>query len=200
MGRSTKAEAARTRQRIVETACDLFRVHGVDHVSIADVMGALGLTTGGFYKHFASKEALVAETFQFAFDRSSAAWPAHAERERADGESAGTGLLRYYLRPNPQGRCPIIAFAEDASRADPDGASRDAYCNGTEDLFKRFMNATRSGASSAAADRKAMVLFAAMVGARRLKEAAGDTDWLSEIRNAVLELAAEDETPPLKAS
>jgi TetR/AcrR family transcriptional repressor of nem operon len=73
MGRVSQAQAQENRRRVVATAARLFRERGVAGVSVADVMGAAGLTHGGFYKQFASKEALVAEAVGQAFaDR--AAW------------------------------------------------------------------------------------------------------------------------------
>ncbi|WP_374634108.1 TetR/AcrR family transcriptional regulator [Paracoccus sp. (in: a-proteobacteria)] len=186
MGRSSNEEAQRTRQRIVETASDLFRSKGADHVSLADLTAALGLTTGAFYRHFASKEALLAETYQLAFDRAGQRWQDQTTRDKHDQESLRGSLLRYYLRPNPQGRCPMIAFAEDASRAPKEADLRKAYARGAEDLFRLFMGASTPDNGP---DTKAMLLFAAMVGARRLEEAAGGAPWVEDIRKAVLDAA-----------
>ena len=94
MGRVSKAQAALNRQHIVETACRLFRQHGVEGVSIADIMAAAGLTPGGFYKHFASKEVLVDEAFALAFQQAMGAWDQVAQRERPDGDSALAALVR----------------------------------------------------------------------------------------------------------
>lgn len=189
MGRSSREEATRTRARIVEAASDLFSHKGANQVSIASLMAQLGMTTGGFYKHFASKEGLVAETYRLAFDRASSRWLANAERQRAEGESMKASLLRYYLRRNPQRRCPMIAFAEDASRAPEDDATRTAYRDGAEELFKRFTDASDTEQTPGDSGHNAKLLFAAMVGVRRLEEAAGDVEWVKEIREAVLEAA-----------
>lgn len=61
MSRVSQAEARANRERVVEAASRLFRQRGVANVSVVDVMRAVGLTQGGFYKQFASKDALVAE-------------------------------------------------------------------------------------------------------------------------------------------
>ena len=66
--RKSKVETAETRKRIVETASKVFMTHGIAATGIADVMGAAGLTQGGFYRHFESKEQLVAEASEAAFD------------------------------------------------------------------------------------------------------------------------------------
>lgn len=60
MGRSSQEKAGENRQRILDAAERLFRAHGIDGVSIADVMRECGLTVGGFYKHFTSKDDLAA--------------------------------------------------------------------------------------------------------------------------------------------
>ena len=69
MGRSSRSQASANRVRIVEVASGLFRAHGIEAVSISDVMKAAGMTQGGFYKHFASKDALAAEACELAFTK-----------------------------------------------------------------------------------------------------------------------------------
>ena len=69
MGRSSRSQANANRVRIVEVASGLFRAHGIEAVSISDIMKAAGMTQGGFYKHFASKDALAAEACELAFTR-----------------------------------------------------------------------------------------------------------------------------------
>ncbi|EKU30878.1 TetR family transcriptional regulator [Alcaligenes sp. HPC1271] len=61
MGRVSREQAERNRERVLETACRLFRKHGVEGVSIGDIMKEAGLTAGAFYKQFVSKEALIDE-------------------------------------------------------------------------------------------------------------------------------------------
>jgi TetR/AcrR family transcriptional repressor of nem operon len=193
MGRSSKKEAARTRTRIVEAASELFRTAGVDQVSVADLMGSLGMTTGGFYKHFASKEALVAEAIGLAFEQSASAWRQLAQHE--DGKTPARccgSLVAHYLRPNPKGRCPMIAFAAHAASGNADAEARQVYRQGSETLLDRFIEtaarATAGGAASAV-ERNAMLLFAAMIGARMMQEAAGDTAWADMLRDVVLDAA-----------
>jgi AcrR family transcriptional regulator len=67
--RSSRSQASANRVRIVEVASGLFRAHGIEAVSISDVMKAAGMTQGGFYKHFASKDALAAEACELAFTK-----------------------------------------------------------------------------------------------------------------------------------
>jgi len=187
MGRASKAEAVRTRVRIVETASEMFRSHGVENVSVADIMGALGLTTGGFYKHFSSKEALAAEAVKLAFDQSSSVWSGlistgeHQPQDRMK-------LIDHYLQLAPERKCPMMAFANQSSGLQADSTLREVYNDGSKALLDTFVGA--EGAGDAASPSKAKLLFAAMVGARVLKEASGDASWVNDLRDAVLKTAA----------
>jgi len=71
--RHSRTEAALTRRRMVEAASRLFRDKGIASVSIADITSSLGLTDGGFYRHFASKEALVIEALDAASQETTSA-------------------------------------------------------------------------------------------------------------------------------
>jgi TetR/AcrR family transcriptional regulator, transcriptional repressor for nem operon len=59
--KKSKAETAKTRQRISEVASEAIRNKGIDATGVAEIMAAAGLTHGGFYRHFGSKEELVTE-------------------------------------------------------------------------------------------------------------------------------------------
>jgi TetR/AcrR family transcriptional regulator, transcriptional repressor for nem operon len=195
MGRSSQEQALRNRAKIVEKASGLFRNYGVDNVSVADVMGAVGMTIGGFYKHFESKGDLIQEAFSLAFRQASASWHRVSEREY-DGEAEhAAAIVNYYLQKKPpEQACPIIAFAPHIAGDTSDGLSADAYREGTEELFKQFVDHMKSHArdgSDPAADRDAQVLFAAMVGARFLAEALGDAEWTRSVQVAVRRRAAE---------
>lgn len=67
MGRS-QLEKQKTHEKIVETASKRLREEGLEGIGVADLMKEAGLTVGGFYKHFASRDDLVAEAIQSAFD------------------------------------------------------------------------------------------------------------------------------------
>lgn len=95
--RKTSERKTETRERILAAAGELFRSHGIDVVGVDAIMHRAGLTHGGFYAHFASKEALVAEVSAAALERSAARW------ERISQEEApGAALVRIvgrYLDP-----------------------------------------------------------------------------------------------------
>src|SRR3954465_15466881 len=80
----SREQAAANRERIVETAAQLFRERGFEGIGVADLMNKAGLTHGGFYGHFASKEDLIAEASARALMRSLAALSTVAERAPGD--------------------------------------------------------------------------------------------------------------------
>lgn len=186
MGRSSKNEAVRTRVRIVEKAAELFRSSGIDQVSLGDVMAALGMTKGGFYKHFSSKEALVAEAVELAFEQSFLAWEAVGGGDDPAQERAA--LVDYYLRRNPQRRCPMIAFSAHGAAPAGEGM-RKHYGQGSTALLERFARKKEGEAPLPSPESDPMVLFTAMIGARVLMEATGDAGWTLALRQAVLNAA-----------
>ncbi len=181
MGRASRAEAERNHAHIVATANRLFRERGVENVSIAEVMAASGLTTGGFYKKFASKDALVAEALEFAFGQAVASW------QQAPGNAADrlSGLVSHYFQPRPPERtCPMLAFCNSTAVSGAP-ATVEAYAAGVADLLEAF----EQTADQSVSDDEPLVLFAAMVGAGMLARAAGPTPQIRGIQDAVLAAA-----------
>lgn len=187
MGRSSAAEAQQNRARIVKGAARLFRERGVEAVSVADIMASVEMTVGGFYKHFASKEALVEEAANKAFDDAGAIWTRILGKSDLEARALRARLVEIYLRPQAQTHCPIIAFAPHAASRDEGGPAREAYDKGTGALLQRFF--AKPDPEAQPADPEALLLFAAMVGARVLAEAAGETPWVTAIRDAVVNAA-----------
>ena len=95
--RAKSEQKAETRQRILEAAGSLFRQHGIDAVGVDAIMHAAGLTHGGFYAHFASKEALVAEVSTASLARSAARWQRISKDEPC--EVALARIVGSYLDP-----------------------------------------------------------------------------------------------------
>lgn len=191
MGRVSRAQAELNRQHIVETASRLFRQHGVENVSIADIMGAAGLTAGGFYKHFASKEALIDEAFALAFQQALGVWDQVAQRERPAGDSVLAALVRFYFRPRaPEWTCPMLAFASRGDAQAPEEPATATYRDGVATLRARFRQAAQQGATPAGQPAPPTaeldLLFAAMVGTGLLSRAVGDAPWIRDLQAAVL--------------
>ena len=95
--RMTGERKAETRERILAAAGELFRSHGIDGVGVDAIMHHAGLTHGGFYAHFASKEALVAEVSAAALARSAARWERISQE--ADPATALARIVESYLDP-----------------------------------------------------------------------------------------------------
>lgn len=194
MGRSSQEKAQENRARILQNASQLFRQHGVENVSIADVMAACGMTVGGFYKHFASKDALVAEVCAASFAQALSTWDGvYDQADAADQPRLATLVQRYIHNRAPQRRCPILAFAPAIATGGAAEPTIQAYATGTQALFDKFLRGQGEPAA-AATTADARVLFAAMVGARLLHQALGHTDWVDGIEAAVI--AAATPAPP----
>ncbi|GAA2637765.1 TetR family transcriptional regulator [Paractinoplanes durhamensis] len=150
----SQAQAQENRKRIVETAARLFRERGVAGVSVADVMAEVGLTHGGFYKQFASKEALVAEAVGQAFDEL---------RGKLGGLDRATFLDEYLSpahRDDPGAGCPAAGFSGDMAREDEGNAALAAYASGI-DLYARWLGDDLAAVSTLVG---AMVLARATAG------------------------------------
>lgn len=154
MARSSKMQAKANRDRIVEVASGLFRAHGADTVGIAQIMEAVGMTQGGFYRHFDSKEALLAEACAFAFDKATENWTRVASDAVAGGRDAAIAIEEHYLTPkSPEKTCPIIAHHTDARHP----VIAEVYAEGTRRLLAIYFEAGRDRDAFAAMIGKAMI-------------------------------------------
>lgn len=180
MPRITKEEKARNRQNIVDAAGRMFRAQGIDAVGIADLMKEAGLTHGGFYNHFASKDDLAAEVCNASFTASLGVLAQAIE----DGDApAGSPLRRVvddYLsaehRDAPDGGCPSASLVIDAGRHDE--TIQRSYAAGVEGYLTGFaaeLARERDGEpGSPEAREQAVLLLSQMVGAMVLARAVRD--------------------------
>ncbi|MGA5822755.1 TetR/AcrR family transcriptional regulator [Kitasatospora sp. NPDC094028] len=144
MPRVSRAEAQRHRQQVIEQTSRLIREKGADQVSVPQAMAAAGLTHGGFYRHFSSKDDLIVQALQAAFTERREALDELAGAAPDDGP-AGAGraeFLRRYLsdvhRDHPEGGCAAAALAADAIRAEPGTPIRAAFTAGLHDLVDGY--------------------------------------------------------------
>lgn len=116
------AETAETRSKIVEAAALEFRRNGISATGIAEVMKAAGLTQGGFYRHFESKQALVAEAC--AVGMGSVVEAARQSAEHLDPPRALAEIISRYLslehRSNCAEGCPVAALGSEIARNSSD--------------------------------------------------------------------------------
>lgn len=116
--RKSRVETEATRARIVAAAAAQFREHGIASTGLTDLMGVAGMTHGGFYKHFTSKENVVHEAMDFALTERRHAYGAYA-RAQPPGQEL-TALVMAYLSmdhcANRAGGCLIAALGSEISR------------------------------------------------------------------------------------
>src|SRR3954466_14937410 len=116
----SREQAAANRERIVEAAAQLFRERGFDGIGVADLMKEAGLTHGGFYGHFSSKDELIAEASALALSESLEDWTRLADRKHDDPLSAMAGAyLATRHRDDPGAGCLLAALGPDVSRQGP---------------------------------------------------------------------------------
>jgi TetR/AcrR family transcriptional repressor of nem operon len=173
--RKSREEAAETRKRIVTAASEEFRKKGIVATGLNDLMSAAGLTRGGFYKHFESKDQLVAEACAEAV--------ATAICERlATASSEGPGAAPAYLstghRDNPATGCPLSAIGSELARSDE--KTRAAATAGFLKLVE-IMGAQFGGLPPATARRRALVAVSTMIGALTMSRIATDPELSAEI-------------------
>nr|WP_315594565.1 TetR/AcrR family transcriptional regulator [uncultured Cupriavidus sp.] len=173
--RKTKIETAETRRRVVEAAAREFRLKGIQATGLNDVMRPLGLTQGGFYRHFTSKDHLVAEACT------------QAMKEVLDGlatvvrdsEPAGgfAAMVEAYVsqahRDTQTGGCPLAAMGSELARADKQ--TRASAAQGFDDLVdvlaKHLADKPPQEARSSA-----VFAVAAMIGAITMSRVVEDSD------------------------
>ncbi|WP_329141664.1 TetR/AcrR family transcriptional regulator [Streptomyces sp. NBC_00670] len=180
MPRITKEDKARNRQNILEAAGRMFRSQGIDAVGIAELMKEAGLTHGGFYNHFASKNDLVVEVCGASFAASLGVLAQEIEDGPDRHGSPLTRVVAGYLstahRDAPDGGCPSASLVTDAGRHSE--AVQSAYAVGVEGYLAGFAaefvrEAEQEGRTLTPdeARRKAMRLLSEMVGALTLARA-----------------------------
>jgi TetR/AcrR family transcriptional regulator, transcriptional repressor for nem operon len=177
--RVSREKFAESRKRILEAAATLFREKGFDGVGLADIMEAAGLTHGGFYGHFGSKEDLQAQALSLALARSATGWSQLVDSAAARPLSALAGqYLSSYYRDNRGEGCPIAALGADTAREGE--RVRSAFTAGLEPFLALLSNAI-PGRSKAQRRRKAIATLAEMVGAIILARAVNDPALSDEI-------------------
>jgi TetR/AcrR family transcriptional regulator, transcriptional repressor for nem operon len=171
--RKSKAKTAETRKRIVGAASALFRSEGIHATGLAEVMNAAGLTHGGFYRHFDSKDQLVAE----AFDDASVSLRRTLEKVVGNkkGKAAIAAIVENYLafkhRDNPASGCAFSSMGSELGRANNKtrGEASRAFLKLVEAISRHLPDG-----ESAAAKSEAIFLLSAMIGALTMARVVDD--------------------------
>jgi TetR/AcrR family transcriptional repressor of nem operon len=183
MARASKEQAAQHRADVVDAASRLFRERGLNEVGLAEVMTAVGLTQGGFYKQFSSKQALAAEATTRAFELANGtieeAVAAHPDDPEARLREFVTSYLSAERRANRADGCAATALSGDATRDEPDGEIRAAYTRGAESFVEAMT-------PFAGADRnERIMLVCTLIGTLTLARATEGSPLSDEILSAV---------------
>jgi TetR/AcrR family transcriptional regulator, transcriptional repressor for nem operon len=176
--RRSRKETANTRNQIVSAAAHLFRERGIASVGPKAIMDSLGMTHGGFYKHFASKEALVSE----AISAAAASSPLH-QVDDTSPDAFRQGIEVYlsagHVEATASG-CPVAALAPDSTRQAPE--VRQTMVEAIEELIDWTETHLPDGGQTRAS---AVDVVASMVGALVLARAAKGTSLSKEALDVV---------------
>jgi TetR/AcrR family transcriptional repressor of nem operon len=188
MGHS-KAEKTKTRKRIVAIASKKFREEGLAGVGIADLMKEAGLTVGGFYKHFDSRDDLVAEAVGSALG----AWKRQVDAAASGGppvtyESLIDDYLSEAHRNQPGAGCPVAALAGDIVRSDR--RTRAVVTREIRDSIELLATLIRgtNEEDKGTARAQAVLAYCALVGAIGVARAVSDQQLSREILKTVAQL------------
>lgn len=173
-------QKARTRKQILTEAAAAIRTKGPERMAVAEVMSKLGLTHGGFYAHFASKDDLIAQAITAMFDQGSA----HFLRltEGLEPKSGLQAYIDWYLsaahRDAPGGGCPLAAISGDLPRLA--AAARLRYSEGAERLAAGIATMLKT-MNNRNADQLALSAVSEMAGAMTLARAVADPSRSNQI-------------------
>ena len=178
--RYEKGHKETTRQRIVEIAAARFRKEGIDNVGVADVMSEAGLTVGGFYSHFASKEDLVREAVNAASSRSRINFDKRIE------EGGLEAWIRFYLstshRDHPEGGCSAAALGAELARHP--GVCREGFAENMLKVTNAVEKHLPASIPPAMRKKTAVGLFATLIGAVQMARTVCDPKLSEEILEA----------------
>ncbi|WP_297843585.1 TetR/AcrR family transcriptional regulator [uncultured Roseibium sp.] len=180
--RMSRQEAAKNRERVVNTASEMFREFGYDGIGIAGLMKASGLTNGAFYKQFESKEALIAEATAQAFADNATAW--RKAVENAGGDALKAAEQWYLSEPHLNHRglgCTLATLASEAPRHDE--PVRRAFDEGIRTILELIADTGPRGDTSCDKNSEIRELCR-LVGALSLARAVSDSGLAERILEA----------------
>ncbi|MDB5515803.1 MAG: TetR family transcriptional regulator [Tardiphaga sp.] len=178
--RYSREHKLETHARIVKKASVRLREKGAHGIGVADLMKDAGLTHGGFYAHFDSREALVVEAFAYAMDRSTERW--RRLGEQTPPEKRLSAIVDAYLSPvhrdDPGHGCAVPALGAEIARESP--KTRKAFSAKLEQLVD-VIAAQIPDVPRKAARKQALAALATMMGTVVLARVAGNGEFSDEI-------------------
>ena len=181
--RYSKEHKLETHARIVKKASVRLREKGAHGIGVADLMKDAGLTHGGFYAHFDSREALVVEAFGYAMDRSIERWRQLAGQAMPQDRLAA--IVEAYLSPqhrdNPGHGCAVPALGAEIARESP--KTRKAFAGKLDEMIE-MMTDFIPNLPRKAARKQAIATLATMAGTMLLARIAGSSELSDEVLKA----------------
>jgi TetR/AcrR family transcriptional regulator, transcriptional repressor for nem operon len=181
--RYSREHKLETHARIVKKASVRIREKGAHGIGVADLMKDAGLTHGGFYAHFDSREALVIEAFAYAMDRSTERWRKLAETTPPEKRMAT--IVESYLTPqhrdDPGHGCAVTALGAEIARESP--KTRKAFAAKLEQMVEMLAE-QMPDVPRKAARKQALATLSTMVGTLVLARIAGSGELSDEILGA----------------
>ena len=201
--RYSREHKLETHARIVKRASVRLREKGAHGIGVADLMKDAGLTHGGFYAHFDSREALVIEAFAYAMDRSTERWRKLGEQTPPDKRLAT--IVDSYLtsvhRDDPGHGCAVPTLGAEIARESP--KTRKAFAAKLEQMVDMLAEQIPA-LPRKTARKQAMATLATMMGTLVLARIGGNGEFSDEIlaagREAVLDRAAPAKRTPNKSA
>lgn len=179
----SKAHKEQTHRRVVQTAARAFRTQGIKGVGVAEVMRLAGMTQGGFYAHFDSKDALVAAACTEGFQESSS--PLLTAMQEAEPGTAISTYIRGYLsrshRDHPETGCVIASLGQEIGRGSPE--TRHAFTQALETYATKLAQYAEGETEEARQDAM-FVLVSGAAGALLMSRAVDDPSLSDRILRA----------------
>jgi TetR/AcrR family transcriptional repressor of nem operon len=184
----SKEVMAEHKEQIIAAAARRYRERGFDGISVADLMKEVGLTHGGFYRHFASKGELTALSALRAVSETIIEWRKIADNATGDRLEA---IVHYYLslrhHDHPETGCLAAALGCELSRLP--SSVKDAVTDGERQMID-FLTGLAPGKTKALRRKRAIVAFASMVGGMTLARMTSDGELRREILKDVAHAAS----------
>lgn len=182
--RVSRAQAEANRETVINVASRLFREHGFDGIGLKDLMKGAGLTQGGFYKQFESKDNLAALASRRAMESATRRWSSAV----ASSTDPIQGVIDFYLSADHRGEtgdgCPLVALGADAARQSDD--VRQPFEDGIKANLQILEELLPASGGDQTPSQRAQAMLALMVGAVTLSRIVSD----EKLADSLLEAAA----------
>ncbi|EIM28379.1 TetR/AcrR family transcriptional regulator [Microvirga lotononidis] len=193
--RYEKGHKEQTRKRVLDVAAARFRAQGIEGTGVAGLMADAGLTHGGFYAHFKSKDDLVRAAIAEAHTGSREMWAKEVKAAKERGEDGLEAIVHRYLRAahrdGPEAGCSVAALAQEVARNDAE--TRDVMAHAADEMATIIASELSPSIPEETARETAYAIFGLLIGTLQLARVTTDKALSEAIlrcgQNAALRLA-----------